>query len=60
MNEKMKQLGTAFSDAVADDRFADFLKRIYKKKYRPPKARDTDGNYDTKVFHFLAVSIQIS
>ena len=32
-----------FQQATTDKKFSDFLRKIFKKKYKPPKIRDPDG-----------------
>lgn len=32
-----------FKRLVQDNKFADFLRRIFKKKYKPPRDHDDDG-----------------
>lgn len=38
-----QELQGKFKRLVQDNKFADFLRRIFKKKYRPPRIRDDDG-----------------
>ncbi|KAJ8721473.1 hypothetical protein PYW07_002248 [Mythimna separata] len=38
-----QELQRKFKRLVQDNKFADFLRRIFKKKYRPPRVRDDDG-----------------
>ncbi|XP_073966089.1 cilia- and flagella-associated protein 44-like [Choristoneura fumiferana] len=45
LNEHCEELQRAFKKLVQDNKFADFLRRIFKKKYRPPRDRDSDGKY---------------
>jgi hypothetical protein len=40
---KEKELHNKFQAATTDSKFADFLRKIYKKKYTQPKVRDPDG-----------------
>ncbi|XP_063394624.1 cilia- and flagella-associated protein 44 [Cydia fagiglandana] len=37
-----QELQRQFKKLVADNKFADFLRRIFKKKYRPPRERGED------------------
>ncbi|XP_052120102.1 cilia- and flagella-associated protein 44 [Frankliniella occidentalis] len=45
--EKEKELQLAFVEAVGDNPFVDYLKKIFKKKYKPPKASDADSSDET-------------
>lgn len=38
-----EDLQRKFKRLVQDNKFADFLRRIFKKKYRQPRIRDDDG-----------------
>lgn len=38
--EKEKETELAFLEAVGENPFVDYLKKIFKKKYRPPRATD--------------------
>lgn len=40
-----QELQRQFKKLVQDNKFADFLRRIFKKKYRPPRDRDEDGKF---------------
>lgn len=40
---KEKELEDKFNAAIMDSKFADFLRKIYKKKYKQPKLQDPDG-----------------
>lgn len=42
LHDKIKDLQTQFNRIISDNKFADFLRRIYKKKFKPPKDVD-DG-----------------
>lgn len=42
LQEKEKKIQQQFMGAVAENKFFDFLRRIFKKRYRPPKIK-TDG-----------------
>lgn len=46
--EEIKNLVTMFHSATADNKFYDFLKRIFKKKYRPPKVKSEDSDSDSE------------
>lgn len=39
-----QDLQRQFKKLVQDNKFADFLRRIFKKKYRPPREHDDDGS----------------
>lgn len=39
-----QDLQRQFKKLVQDNKFVDFLRRIFKKKYRPPRDRNEDGN----------------
>lgn len=43
LQEEEKSIQQIFFSVVADNKFYDFLRRIFKKKYRPPKIRNPDG-----------------
>lgn len=51
--EKEKQIQNQFYSSIADNKFSDFLRRIFKKKYKPPKEHDPDGEYTPKKNYFL-------
>ncbi|KAI8431314.1 hypothetical protein MSG28_015859 [Choristoneura fumiferana] len=57
LNEHCEELQRAFKKLVQDNKFADFLRRIFKKKYRPPRDRDSDGAtlLWPETYHFRAV-----
>lgn len=38
-----------FKKLVHDNKFADFLRRIFKKKYKPPRDKDDDGKHIWKI-----------
>lgn len=42
-NEKIKEIQSIFQNAAKDNKFWDFLRRIFRKKYKPPKVHDLDG-----------------
>lgn len=44
LEEKGKMIQQRFMSAVSDNKFYDFLRRIFKKKYKPPKVRGPNGN----------------
>lgn len=43
LEEKGKQIQQRFLAAASDNKFYDFLRRIFKKKYKPPKIKDPNG-----------------
>lgn len=43
--EKEKLIEQEFYTAIVDNKFYKFLRRIFKKKYKPPKQHDPDGLY---------------
>lgn len=45
LNVSCEELQRLFKKLVVDNKFADFLRKIFKKKYRPPRDRDEDGRY---------------
>ncbi|KAK3913166.1 Cilia- and flagella-associated protein 44 [Frankliniella fusca] len=45
--EKEKELQHTFMEAVGDNQFVDYLKKIFKKKYRPPRASDAESSDET-------------
>ncbi|KAK6640272.1 hypothetical protein RUM44_011958 [Polyplax serrata] len=46
--EEIKNLVTTFHSATADNKFYDFLRRIFKKKYRPPKVKSEDSESESE------------
>lgn len=42
-NDEIKELQQTFLTAAKDNKFWDFLRRIFKKKWRPPKIVNPDG-----------------
>lgn len=42
--EKEKDVHRAFQEIISENKFADYLTRIFKKKYKPPKTETGDGN----------------
>lgn len=50
-----QELQRQFKRLVQDNKFADFLRRIFKKKYRPPRDKDEDGIY---LHYYLKVFIK--
>lgn len=40
MQAKIKELVQEFMSMISENKFHDFLKRIFKKKYKPPKLDD--------------------
>lgn len=45
LDVECQELQRQFKNLVSDNKFADFLRRIFKKKYRPPRDHDDDGVY---------------
>lgn len=43
LSEKEKDIQQQFYGAILDNKFYDFLRRIFKKKYKPPKEHKPDG-----------------
>ncbi|CAF4862679.1 unnamed protein product [Pieris macdunnoughi] len=43
-----QELQRQFKRLVQDNKFADFLRRIFKKKYRPPRDRDDDESSESE------------
>ncbi|XP_045494848.1 cilia- and flagella-associated protein 44 [Colias croceus] len=43
-----QDLQRQFKRLVQDNKFADFLRRIFKKKYRPPRERDDDESSESE------------
>lgn len=41
--EKEKSIEQQFYSAILDNKFYDFLRRIFRKKYKPPKEHNPDG-----------------
>lgn len=46
--EEIKNLETMFHSTTADNKFYDFLRRIFKKKYRPPKVKTEDSDSESE------------
>lgn len=46
--EEIKNLVTVFHATVADNKFYDFLRRVFKKKYRPPKVKSEDSDSESE------------
>lgn len=42
-NDRIKDLQSVFFNAAKDNKYWDFLRRIFRKKYKPEKIRDLDG-----------------
>lgn len=40
LHSKIKELITEFMSMISENKFHDYLKRIFKKKYKPPKTDD--------------------
>jgi hypothetical protein len=45
---KETELQDKFQMATSDSKFADFLRKIYKKKYKPPRVRSADDGKKLK------------
>ncbi|KAL4703802.1 hypothetical protein ACJJTC_011602 [Scirpophaga incertulas] len=45
---KCQEIQGQFKKLVQDNKFADFLRRIFKKKYRPPKDHDDDESSESE------------
>ncbi|CAK1600977.1 unnamed protein product [Parnassius mnemosyne] len=43
-----QEMQRQFKQLVQDNKFADFLRRIFKKKYRPPRDRDDDESSESE------------
>lgn len=43
LEDKGKLIQQRFQAAAGDNKFYDFLRRIFKKKYKPPKVKGPDG-----------------
>lgn len=50
-NEKIKEVQNIFLNTAKEHKFWDFLRRIFKKKYKPPKIHDPDGK---NIFIYLS------
>ncbi|XP_075974116.1 cilia- and flagella-associated protein 44 [Anticarsia gemmatalis] len=48
LGESCQELQRQFKKLVQDNKFADFLRRIFKKKYRPPRDRDDDESSESE------------
>lgn len=48
-----QDLQRQFKKIVQDNKFADFLRRIFKKKYRPPRVHDDEGAYYLTLLFFI-------
>ncbi|XP_064214804.1 cilia- and flagella-associated protein 44 isoform X1 [Tribolium castaneum] len=40
--EKIKSITVSFTNAVQDNKFFDFLRKVFRKKYKPPKVHKDD------------------
>ncbi|XP_017782969.1 PREDICTED: uncharacterized protein LOC108567166 [Nicrophorus vespilloides] len=48
LEEKEKEIQRNFMSATSENKFFDFLRRIFKKKYKPPKVQtDSDSDSDS-------------
>lgn len=45
MIEQEKAIQNQFMSSIKNNKFADFLRRIFKKKYKPPKEAAADGEF---------------
>ena len=43
LDDKIKVIQQHFQSVAVDNKFYDFLRRIFRKKYRPPKVKNVDG-----------------
>ncbi|CAH0581322.1 unnamed protein product [Chrysodeixis includens] len=48
LDSQCQELQRLFKRLVQDNKFADFLRRIFKKKYRPPRTRDDDESSESE------------
>ncbi|KAL0880918.1 hypothetical protein ABMA27_002088 [Loxostege sticticalis] len=48
LDSECQDLQRQFKKLVQDNKFADFLRRIFKKKYRPPRDRDDDESSESE------------
>ncbi|CAB3223441.1 unnamed protein product [Arctia plantaginis] len=48
LDVECQELQRQFKHLVADNKFADFLRRIFKKKYRPPRDHDDDESSESE------------
>ncbi|CAH2076498.1 unnamed protein product, partial [Iphiclides podalirius] len=48
LDASCQELQSQFKQLVHDNKFADFLRRIFKKKYRPPRDRDDDESSESE------------
>ncbi|XP_059046371.1 cilia- and flagella-associated protein 44 isoform X2 [Achroia grisella] len=48
LDHQCQELQRQFKRLVQDNKFADFLRRIFKKKYRPPRDRDNDESSESE------------
>lgn len=48
--EKIKGIQSEFLLNISEDKFADFLKRIFKKKFKTPKEHNSDGKINYQIF----------
>lgn len=47
LTEQEKEINKTFYSTVSDNKFFDFFKRIFKKKYKPPKIAGPNDDSDT-------------
>lgn len=43
LDDKIKAIQQHFQSVVVDNKFYDFLRRIFRKRYKPPKVKNIDG-----------------
>ncbi|GBP64566.1 Cilia- and flagella-associated protein 44 [Eumeta japonica] len=48
LDDECLDLQQQFKHLVRDNKFADFLRRIFKKKYRPPRIREEDESSESE------------
>ncbi|KAL0267585.1 UNVERIFIED_CONTAM: hypothetical protein PYX00_009818 [Menopon gallinae] len=46
--EEIKNLVTSYYATITDNKFYDYLRRIFKKKYRPPKVKSDDSDSESE------------
>lgn len=57
-NEEIKEIQVNFTRVVGDNKFFDFLRRVFKKKYKPPRVHKDDGKIIRKVIFVLKFLLQ--
>ncbi|CAG4986750.1 unnamed protein product [Parnassius apollo] len=48
LDEACQEMQHQFKQLVQDNKFADFLRRIFKKKYKPPRERDDNESSESE------------